>query len=250
MELPIFIGWECARRSYNWRVDLRRFADAPNYPENFDRVIEPEATPKFETDFRDDVDDVGNERAYVRAGEVCFWKNWGIPPAAKNLTQNLLKHLSDKKNWSSFCQWLQTLSKAEKPSWDNFQHFQEACCNMKAGFANPITFLSFYNAIEYPMADKVVAGWWGEHKERHGYHGYKDHPAFKVNKVVPPTPGNWEAYLAWKRFCCDYAGRLNRTGNRIWREWRARDVEMAVWQAQRNRRGNSLEVIGPQAADD
>jgi hypothetical protein len=52
------------------------------------------------------------------------------------------------------------------------------------------------------------------------------------NGVISKSENNWIAYLYWAAFCNEIA-RILLTKYQI--RWRARDVEMAIWQAQKNK---------------
>jgi hypothetical protein len=85
------------------------------------------------------------------------------------------------------------------------------------------------------MVDKHIANWWFSNKVKYGH---KDSPEFSQRYdgwIQTYTDSqcrqNWSAYLDWKTFCNDYAIRLKNNCNM---NWRARDVEMAVWEAWKN----------------
>ncbi len=190
----------------------------------------------FENKFRAAIDGNGS---FEIAGEVCFWKNYGNAQARNRVTQKLLTHLRDPVNWDRFVQAIkQVLSNL---SYDNFVALRDAC-NQPRGFATPITFLAFYKPTEYPMVDKHIANWWAVNRAKYGY---GDSPKFSQRNdgwiqtyTIPQNKQNWNAYIAWGKFCFDYATRIAK--NCGW-NWRARDVEMAVWEAYKN--SISLEVL-------
>jgi hypothetical protein len=158
---------------------------------------------------------------------VCFWKNYGVFQARNKVTQKLLTYLAERANWGRFVRAVKQVS--NNPSYDNFVTLQDAG-NQRYGFATPITFLAFYQPTEYPMADRRIANWWSAHKADYGF---GDSPDFsQYNGVIQPCKISWNAYIAWTRFCCDYAARMAR---KCGLNWRARDVEMAVWEAQKSR---------------
>jgi len=53
----------------------------------------------------------------------------------------------------------------------------------------------------------------------------------KSNRIKPGE-GSWTACLAWVEFCRTHADRLSEVTGK---KWRARDVEMAIWMAQRKK---------------
>ena len=224
-------NWNKAYSRYNWEVNLKYFKDAANYPGYFNRVITPADVATFENKFRAAINGNGS---FEIAGEVCFWKNYKNAQARNRVTQKLLNHLKNPVNWNSFVQAIKQIS--SDPSYDNFVELQYAC-NQRRGFATPITFLAFYNPTEYPMVDKHIANWWAKNKIKFGYESF---PAFLqgIYGSILSCKQSWDAYVAWKTFCNDYARRISENCGL---SWRARDIEMAVWEAQRNY--ISLEVL-------
>ncbi len=222
-------SWISALGMYNWVVDLRHFRNAGNYPGYFNRIIQPPEVIQFEDTFRAIINENGS---FEITGEVCFWKNYGSAQARDRVTQNLLNHVSEQANWNIFIQAIREIS--NDPCFANFISLRNAC-NQSRGFATPITFLAFYKPTDYPMVDKHIANWWRAHKTEYGY---GEAPEFSQRNdgwiqtyTADQNELNWNAYIAWKRFCCDYSERIQRNCGL---NWRARDVEIAVWMAQQN----------------
>ncbi|MFQ5872084.1 MAG: hypothetical protein ACE5IB_08000 [Candidatus Geothermarchaeales archaeon] len=229
-------SWRKAHERYRWTVNLSRFKESERYEGYFDRTITARDVTLFEDEFRDAVE---SGASYVLAGEVCYWRNHSNPNP-HNLTRNLLNHLKSESNWAKFRHSLGTL--ATNPTYHHFEGIIEAC-RQTGGFGTPLTFLAFYEPERYPMVDKHIVDWWAEHRKEFGY---GDEPKFSQRRdgsIQPHTreqrKQNWRAYLAWARFCVEYSQKL---GESCGLHWRARDVEMAVWMAQKG--GMSL---APQA---
>lgn len=224
--------WISAHKKYNWAVNLTHFRWARNYRDHFNHIISPANIIEFEDRFRESIDQFGS---FVTAGEVCFWKNYGSPQKRRDeLTMKLLQHLQVSDNWNNFVQAIRELS--NDPSWDNFKALQKTS-NQPSGFATPLTFLAFYRPVKYPMADKHIAFWWAENRARHDY---GSSPVFsqQFDGWIKPVKQSWEAYICWARFCREYARLIMRD---YAMNWRARDIEMAVWEAQK--RGLQLNVL-------
>ncbi len=229
-------SWKEAYQRYNWTVTLGHFKRSADYPGYFNRIITPTDAIAFEDEFRKAVDNAGS---FETAGEVCFWKNYGNVQARNQVTQNLLTYLRDSFKWNKFVQAVKQVSK--NLSYDNFIILRDVC-NQPNGFATPITFMSFYKPTEYPMVDKHIANWWAINRQEHGY---GTSPIFSQRKdgwiqtyTNSQIGQNWDAYLAWKTFCNDNSTRINEN---FGLNWRARDIEMAVWEAQKN--NMRLEVL-------
>ena len=132
-------NWDEVHKKYDWRIDLRFFCKATDYPGYFSHIIEPAHTVIFKNKFRRAIDTAGT---FEVAGEVCFWKNYKNFQARNRLTENLLTHLEIQDNWDDFVKAVKQISK--NPSYDYFIALQNACRQQK-GFAVPVTFLSFHN---------------------------------------------------------------------------------------------------------
>lgn len=229
MLIPNVKNWENARKSYNWEVNLGCFKYKANYPGYFNRTITLDNVEDLEKAFRVAIDRFGS---FEVAGEVCFWKNYRSPQK-NSLTLHLLRHLKKQDNWKKFVEALIKVS--NEPTYKNFMNFVDAC-NQRNGFATPLTFLAFYNPAKYPMVDRHIANWWTKNKS---IHGRGDSPIFSQRKDgwIYNKESSWRAYMAWTEFCQEYAKRLSKCSAR---EWRARDVEMAVWAAQKKGQKGSI----------
>ena len=219
-------NWINAYKSYNWTVDLSKFQDAKKYQEAFNSVITPQKLVEFENSFRMQINSPDNF-SFIRAGEVCFWKNYGAFQNRDGITNKLLNHLSIRQQWDKFSYAIQKLS--VDPIYDNFLDLTMAC-NQPYGFATPITFLAFYQPTDFPMIDRHIGEWWDKRSDDFGY---KKNIKFTYsNGVISKSENNWIAYLYWAAFCNEIA-KIFLTKYQI--RWRPRDVEMAVWQAQKNK---------------
>ncbi|MFZ2089418.1 MAG: hypothetical protein WAU47_12665 [Desulfobaccales bacterium] len=228
-------AWLKAHKKYTWEVDLSRFRGSQNYEGYFNQTIQSPDVLEFENKFRIAL----NNNEYVVAGEVCYWKNYGNHQARNRVAISLLTYLKDFENWNGFIQAIERVS--NNPTFENFITLQKAC-NQQRGFATLITFIAFYKPSEYPMVDKHIANWWRLNKDRFNYANSQEFSQRNDGWIQPITitqkRQNWNAYLAWKEFCTDYARRLARNCKF---DWRARDVEMAVWEAFKNK--ISLSII-------
>lgn len=228
--------WHEAYKKYDWTVDLRKFSRAAEYDDFFNRIVKPADVIHFENRFREAIETNGS---YQVAAEVCFWKNYGNIMAKDKITKRLITYLSDINNWNKFCKAVKKMS--DNCSYDNFKFLRDAC-NQIRGFATPITFIAFYNPAEYPMVDKHIANWWAINKEKFGYKSsqkfFQRDDGLIQAFTISQTKQNCEAYIEWKRFCIDYAKKLAENCNF---NWRPRDVEMAVWESEKN--GISLEIF-------
>jgi len=215
---------------YNWSVDLSKFKFSKDNPGYFQEVINAQNTRKFEEKFRDAVIALFPHNQYLVCGEVYYWKN-NRSLSNNTKTKETIDFLATPIHQKTFIDSLGEL--ARNPSHNNFKNFRKAC-NLPNGFATPITYLSFYNTEQYPMIDKIIAEWWRNNKDRFGF---EDAPLFRQRNdgwiqsiTEPDSIANWNAYLAWTDFCRQYSAIITKTTEM---SWRARDVEMAVWESQK-----------------
>ena len=88
------------------------------------------------------------------------------------------------------------------------------------------------------MVDTQIAAWLREHGDNHGYPGDVQHVPKGIIKEQ-----HWSFVESWVRWCRSTAHKLNQRADF---EWRARDVEMAVFTAQRD--GLTLTPLAPSAS--
>ena len=210
--------WKQAFNRYKYPVDLRDYTGAREHPGWFDLNMSlgnPDQTRAFETRFRQQAP------FYLEAwAEVVYWKLYfrrGI--AAERATELLCSGTSPRALWSS-CNYY--IENRDRQAFKTFR---------KLLFKSPVvavaaTFPAFICPDEFPMVDTQIAEWTGKHGPDHAYRG-------DVNAVPDGNiqDWHWPFVESWIEWCRATAGKLSqRTGF----EWRARDVEMAVWTAQRS----------------
>jgi hypothetical protein len=216
-------SWEKARSKYDWTVDLKNFRYKTDYIGHFEEVIDKDNTLSFENKFRLSLN---SEQESGVIGEVCYWKNYGSHLSREKLTNNLLKLLAEKNNWIEFKNRL--LELASKPTYHNIEFFRMAC-GQPNGFATPVTFLSFYNPTLYPMVDKIIGKWWNRNKSNY-WKTSASNFLQRSDGWIGLNEQNWNTYLEWTNFCREYSNLLSLKSGR---QWRARDVEIAVWEAEK-----------------
>ena len=81
------------------------------------------------------------------------------------------------------------------------------------------------------MIDKQVANWVNLNGAEHSINTSNQLNNFKLN-YTSLRENDFDSYLNWIKWCIETSDVLNRLTNI---KWRARDVEMAVFTAQRNK---------------
>ncbi|MCW3982536.1 MAG: hypothetical protein NWE96_00910 [Candidatus Bathyarchaeota archaeon] len=215
-------SWSKSREKYDWTVDLSNYPLRDAYKDFFNQLITNKNTSEFEEKFRSSL----NTNTFAVTGEVCYWKNYGSHTSRDKLTNSLLKLLEDKNNWNEFKSRLIQLS--SNPTYKNIEHFRIAC-GQPNGFATPVTFLSFYNPTLFPMVDKIIGKWWNRNKSNY----WKTSASSFLQRSdgwLGLNEQNWNTYLEWTNFCRKYSSLLSLKSGM---QWRARDVEIAVWEAEK-----------------
>ena len=236
MEIKLNNWFEAYFKNQNYKVDLSDFKYSSDYKDFFDSIITFSNRKKLENKFKKAVEEC---KSFEVAGEVYFWENYDSPNKRNILTKRLLDYFDTPNNWKNFIDIIKNIS--EKPTFDNFEKLKNACGQPLSEFRTPIIFLAFYDPLNYPMVDKHIANWWKNNKEKYTSwwednkekHKSENHPNFFQNKdgfIETHTESqrrqNWHAYLAWSEFCRKYSIIINDN-------WRARDVEKTVWEAQK-----------------
>ena len=210
--------WSDALNKYRYPVDLRHFAGASKRSRWFKRNICPgdrSGTMELEDRFRT------HAPHHLEAwAEVVYWKLSFMPGiAARRAAELLRSRTSPRDLWSSCNCYI------EKRDRKAFSAFRRLLFRTPV-VATAATFPAFICPDAFPMVDTQIARWIGRHGCDHGYGG-------DVNAVPDGNiqERHWPFVESWLRWCRSTACKLSeRTGF----AWRARDVEMAVFTAQRS----------------
>lgn len=98
--------------------------------------------------------------------------------------------------------------------------------------AIPLTFVAFFNPEKYPMVDKNITEWVNQNFASHNKNRQAQlTPFVSLEQFTSLRDVDFQSYLNWVRWCNETAQILTN-GTDI--KWRARDVEMAVFTAERN----------------
>jgi hypothetical protein len=124
-----------------------------------------------------------------------------------------------------------------EPTREAFKAFQELLVNSRA-IAVAATFPAFLEPNRFPMVDIRVASWVLENLEDHNKTVPEDcqlsPPKWPGNGATVLTLSDFGFMQSWINWCRHTAEKLPPLGNG--EPWRARDVEMAVFQASRDKR--------------
>ena len=234
-------SWIEARDAYNYPVNLADFADAREYKGWFESNIDGDlhSTRAFQDRFRE------NAPYHLDAWyEVVHWKLYTTRNKQGELirdkaTQDRIQYIKSQKIvscegtsikfkrlnaehlWKLCCDFTQSESLDIK----DFQTFQRKIVRGK-GVAIAATFPAFLDPMRFPMVDRHVAKWVRKNGKQHGF------PSMSIVPVGTIVTDDWDFVKLWIQWCRLTASKLSElTG----KEWSARDVEMAVFTADRKR---------------
>lgn len=222
--MPNTATWERALCEYKYKVLFNRFGNLPDQPPDL-YPGNKEQTKDFEKRFRD------RAPYHLDAwAEVVFWKLYSRNPGiAEKQAQKILanKCVSAEDLWTS-CE-----AYTQNPTRDTFSTFRKKLFSTPV-VATAATFPAFMSPETFPMLDKQVTTWACWHGELHQYSSINGPDLKCVPDLASGTlrESHWpfiESWVAW----CQFTAKI--LSQRSGCEWRARDVEMAVFTVQRSK---------------
>ena len=215
--------WEAALDSYRYDVNLTNFKDRAAYRgwfqlENSPLTGDYAETKEFERRFRE-LAPYNLETWY----EVAYWKD---PRKARRVICNIKRTVSNPGELLSLCQ-----NYINNPSRESLSNFSEKLAP-SGTIATAATFPAFLNPSRFPMVDRQVAEWARYNRENHDYSLVGGPRLWEPrNREGVLFLRHWRFIESWCEWCRHTATILTERSNR---KWRARDVEMAVFTAQRS----------------
>jgi len=220
------VTWIGALNNYAYPVNLRNYERAQEFPGFFEMAINGDrrSTIEFETHYTE------NAPRYMTAFfEVVFWKLYSQKGRRQTGTNRIVDYvrrngITSKQLWNAVVQFVASQNITTLRDIRNLMGLKSDV------LAVPLTFPSLSNPELIPMIDKQVAIWVNTN--------FVVHNRNRVNQLIPFAmnytslrENDFPAYLHWVAWCQESAKKLtDLTESR----WRARDVEMAVFTAQRN----------------
>lgn len=233
--------WQDELCAYRYPVDLseanlrdfERIKEAGSWFAQSLECGDRKETMAFEDRFRENAQK-GNLEAWY---EVVFWKTLSDKSTADVI--KMLKGTDGGELLEPCKAFIQNRERGQFMSFSDKLH--------KNGFSGamivPATFLAFLCPKRFPMVDRHIVQWARVNHEEHDYSCCEpEGPALVVEPRLNTgldywKRADWQFYVSWIEWCQFAASRL--TELRGW-EWRARDVEMAVFTAQRGGKGHEL----------
>lgn len=217
--------WTRALNDYSYPVSLPDYKRSREFPDYFTRRIPGDraSTIDFEDYFR-----AGSEHSIKPWIEVAFWKLCGRKKRFEARVDSLADHLRDQGvTASELCCAVDLF--AAKPIKTNLSVLR-ALLGIKAPvLALALTYPAFVCPDQFPMVDTNTARWVSENYENHNRSRETQLTPFDIGRGVV-RDSHFDSYLNWVHWCRETAKTLTA---RTHMDWRARDVEMAVFTAAR-----------------
>jgi hypothetical protein len=217
-------SWITALCRYRYPVNLSSYARAGEFPGFFTQDVrgKRDSTIQFEDYFR------GRSEYHVEPYvEVAFWKLCGKKKRFEWRVNDLVDHLRDQAVGASELHCAVDLFVA-KPTRVNLSVIRALLGIKTPVLALAVTYPAFIDPARFPMVDRNTARWVSANYERHNQSRDTQLTPFDIGRGVVGD-GHFDSYLNWVHWCRETAEILSGPDM----EWRARDVEMAVFTAAR-----------------
>lgn len=220
-------SWVKALNSYHYYVDLRDFGRVDQFPGFFNREIagDRNSTVAFETLYQQTA-----KENMARFFEVVYWKLYSQPDIREKSTNRIVDCVqnngtSPKELWIAIQRFL------NNPSVWNLSQIRTLLGIKTEVLAVPLTLCALADPYKFPMIDNRVANWVNSNASAHNSNRKNKLSVF--NKKYPSIrDDDFDSYLHWIEWCQEVAQVLT---NLTEMEWRPRDVEMAVFTAERKK---------------
>jgi hypothetical protein len=219
--------WVKALNAYCYPVDLRKYGRASQFPGFFkiEIVGERNSTVAFETLYQQTA-----QENMPRFFEVVYWKLYSQPNRREEATNRIVNFVQNKgirseELWNAIRRFL------DNPAIPNLKQIRKLLGIKASVLAVPLTLCALADPQKFPMIDNQVAVWVNSNASTHNDKRKNKLSVFKKKyKVIKDD--DFPSYLDWVEWCREVAQILTKLTDS---EWQTRDVEMAVFTAQRNR---------------
>jgi len=222
-------SWQMALTRYQYPVDLSKFADSAQFSQWFSfplSIGNLAETMAFEEHFR------SHARSDLESWyEVVFWKMFSQGGRANIQTRVFIAHATGQKIEATSLARLCEIFVRE-PNRETFKRLHAYLGYSQSSMAVTATFPAFMDPKHFPMVDRRVAKWIHEcgathnHTDRTGPQ-LLDPGVFSKNRTNLQMR-DFDFYESWIHWCRHTAKKLTA---RTRTEWRARDIEMAIFYA-------------------
>ena len=219
--------WTRAVNAYNYPVTLSDYGRASEFPNHFMRTMAGDraSTIEFENYFRANYG--GSVEPYL---EVVFWKLYSQANRCQKGTDRVVDHVLQTGVTAPD---LRTAidSFIGKPTEPNLSMLRALLGIKSQVLAVVLTFPAFVDPVGYPMIDRQTARWITANLSIHNRNRRNLLTPFRF-RYTSLRYNDFPNYLNWVRWCREVADVLTDSTDM---EWRARDIDMAVFTAARER---------------
>jgi len=226
-------SWINALNAYSYPVNLGDYERAPQFPGFFNQNIlgDRDSTIAFENYYQ------ANAPHHIEVFfEVVYWKLYSQANRRDIGTSRIVDFvqthgITSNQLWSSIQQFIIS------PNITNLEEIRNKLGLQTPVLAVPLTLVALANPQKFPMIDNQVARWVNSNASNHNDKRRNKLSLFNMNHPSLQDD-DFPNYLNWVNWCQEVAQVLTELTSK---QWRARDVEMAVFTAQRN--GITLNVL-------
>lgn len=220
-------SWTQALNAFSYPVDLRDYERAQEFPGFFCMRIDGNhaSTIIFENHYQETAPH--NAASFA---EVVYWKLYTRNNIREKTTSRIINFVQNngitaEQIWGVVCEF------AELHTVENLRRIRDILGIKTNVISLPVTLIALASPETVPIIDKHVARWVNANAQPHNVNRNNRLIPFQMN-YTSLRENDFPGYLHWVAWCREVAQVLTeRTGN----NWRARDIEMAVFTAQRMR---------------
>ncbi len=226
--------WMSALCKYSYPVALCKFKGRGTFRGFFTRDIggDRASTIQFEDYFR-----ANSEEEVAPYVEVAFWKLYSQPMIRQGTTSRIAEYVSEQGIEACDLRCAVDLF-VENPTKANVA-VMRALLGLKTDvLATVLTLPAFVDPARFPMVDRRTARWVTSNHSNHNRNRTNTLTPFKVRRGVLHD-NDLDNYLNWVHWCRESADIL---ADRTDIEFRARDVEMAVFTAAPTKRKKGMRL--------
>lgn len=226
-------SWREALDDYSYPVNLEDYKRAPQFHSFFNQNISGDrnSTIAFENHYQANAP--YNIEVFF---EVVYWKLYSQASRRDIGTSRIVDFvqthgITPNQLWNIIQQFVIS------PSKNNLKKIRDTIGLRSPVLAVPLTLVALANPQKFPMIDNQVAKWVNYNLSHHNINRKNNLSSFN-KKYTSLQDDDYSNYLNWVAWCQEIAQVLTRLTKS---NWRPRDVEMAVFTAQRN--GMVLNVL-------
>ena len=219
-------SWTRALKLYCYPVDLGGYQRRHEFAGFFEIIItgDRNSTIAFENHFRENAHN--NIAAFF---EVVFWKLFSLPLVRHGSTNRIVDYVRNH-NIKPNVLWDTVLQFVENQDIGHLRRIRGLLGLRTNVLAIPLTFPALACPDKIPMIDNQVAKWVNLNGAEHSINTRNRLTNFNLN-YTSLRENDFGSYLNWIKWCREISEVLTSLTKE---KWRARDVEMAVFTAQRN----------------